>query len=107
MKPSLSAQEFQKYREAITYAAKLDISQATLMLAENEKEQHKKFSLFEKAATQKNDPGAMMMLGILYAKGPGDISGKPDYDKALDWLQRAAKAGNKEAAAYYNEAFSS
>ncbi len=105
MKPSLSAQEFQKYKEAITYAAKLDILQATLMLAENEREQHKKFSLFEKAATQKNDPGAMMMLGILYAKGAGDISGKPDYDKALDWLQRAAKAGNKEAAAYYNEAY--
>jgi serine/threonine protein kinase/TPR repeat protein len=105
LKPSMSAQEFQKYKEAITYAAKLDILQATLMLAENEREQHKKFSLFEKAATQKNDPGAMMMLGILFAKGAGDISGKPDYDKALDWLQRAAKAGNKEAAAYYNEAY--
>jgi serine/threonine protein kinase/TPR repeat protein len=105
LKPSVSAQEFQQYREAITYAAKLDSLQANLTLAENEKEQHKKFSLFEKAATQKNDPGAMMMLGILYAKGAADISGKPDYDKALDWLQKAAKAGNKEAAAYYNEAY--
>ena len=105
LKPSLSAQEFQKYKEALTYAAKLDILQATLMLAENEMEQQKKFSLFEKAATQRNDPGAMMMLGILYAKGAGDISGKPDYDKALDWLQRATKAGNKEAAAYYYEAY--
>ena len=105
LKPSVGAQEFQQYREAITYAAKLDSLQAVLMLAENEKEQNKKFSLFEKAATQKNDPGAMMMLGILYAKGAADISGKPNYDKALEWLQRAAKAGNKEAAAYYNEAF--
>ena len=105
LKPSAGRQEFQKYKDAITSAAQLDILQATLMLAENETEAHKKFSLFEKAATQRNDPSAMMMLGILYAKGAGDVPGKPDYDKALDWLQKAAKAGNKEAAAYYFEAY--
>ena len=105
LKPSAGRQEFQKYKEAITSAAQLDILQAILMLAENETEAHKKFSLFEKAATQRNDPSAMMMLGILYAKGAGDVPGKPDYGKALDWLQKAAKAGNKEAAAYYFEAY--
>ena len=103
--PSISRQEFEKYKEAITYAAQLDILQAILMLAENETAQHKKFSLFEKAATERNDPYAMMMLGILYAKGAADIPGKPDLNKALDWLQRAAKAGRKEAAAYYYDAY--
>ena len=75
------------------------------MLAENETEQHEKFRLFYKAANQKSDPDAMMMLGILYAKGAGDVSGKPDYGKALEWLQKASNAGNKEAAAYYHEAY--
>jgi serine/threonine protein kinase/TPR repeat protein len=103
--PSVSRQEFEKYKEAITYAAQFDVLQAILMLAENETAQHRKFSLFEKAASEKNDPYAMMMLGILYAKGAADIPGKPDLNKALDWLQRAAKAGKKEAAAYYYDAY--
>ena len=103
MKPSVSAKEFQRYKEALTTAAKFDSLQANLMLAENETDQRKKFGMFEKAASQRNDPNAMMMLGILYAKGAGD-SGKPDYDKALEWLQKASKAGSKEAAAYYYEA---
>ena len=105
LKPSISRQEFQKYKDAITSAAQLDSVQAILMLAENETEQHEKFRLFYKAANQKSDPDAMMMLGILYAKGAGDVSGKPDYEKALDWLQKASNAGNKEAAAYYYDCY--
>jgi serine/threonine protein kinase/TPR repeat protein len=103
MRPSTGKQEFQKYKDAITSAAQLDILQAILMLAENETESHTKFSLFEKAATQKNDPGAMMMLGILYAKSINGVV--LDYEKGLDWLQKAAKAGNNEAAAYYYEGY--
>ncbi len=105
MKPSLSRQEFQKYEDAITAAAQLNSLQAILMLAENEKEKREKFRLFYKAAIEKNDPGAMMMLGILYAKGAADASAKPDFEKALDWLQKASNAGNKEAAAYYYDCY--
>ena len=105
LKPSLSKQEFLKYKEAITLAAQIDSLQGILMLAENETQQHEKFRLFYKAANEKNDPTAMMMLGILYAKGAGDVSGRPDFQKALEWLQKAAEAGNTEAAAYYYDCY--
>jgi TPR repeat protein len=39
----------------------------------------------------------------LYAKSIGGVV--LDYEKGLDWLQKAAKAGNKEAAAYYYEGY--
>jgi serine/threonine protein kinase/TPR repeat protein len=105
LKPSLSKQEFLKYKEAITLAAQSDSLQGILMLAENQTQQHEKFRLFYQAANEKSDPTAMMMLGILYAKGAGDVSGKPNILKALEWLQRAADAGDREAAAYYYDCY--
>ena len=105
LKPSLSKQEFLKYKEAIALAAQSDSLQGILMLAENEARQHEKFRLFYKVANEKNDPTAMMMLGILYAKGAGDVSARPEFQKALEWLQKAAEAGNPEAAAYYYDCY--
>ena len=105
LKPSRSKQEFLKYKEAIALAAQSDSLQGILMLAENEARQHEKFRLFYKVANEKNDPTAMMMLGILYAKGASAVSGRPDFPKALEWLQKAAEAGNPEAAAYYYDCY--
>ena len=105
LKPSVSRQEFQKYEDPIRIAAQLGSTQALLMLAENEKEPPKKFRLFQDAALVKNNPEAMMMLGILSAKGVGEAAAKPNFEKALDWLKRASDAGNREAAAYYYDCF--
>ncbi len=105
LKPSLSKQEFLKYKEAVTLATQIDSLEGMLMLAENETQQQEKFRLFYKAANEKSNPIAMMMLGILYAKGAGDVSGKPNFKKALEWLQKAAEAGSTEAAAYYYDCY--
>ena len=105
LKPSLSKQEFLKFKEGVTLAAQVGSLQGMLMLAENETQQHEKFRLFYKVANEKSDPTAMMMLGILYAKGAGDVSGRPNIPKALEWLQKAAEAGNTEAAAYYYDCY--
>ncbi len=48
------------------------------------------------AAARQNDPAGQAGLGILIAGGYG---GKPRYEAAVPWLQRAASAGN--AAAQY------
>ena len=58
------------------------------MLAENETQQDEKFRLFYKAATEHGDPGAMMMLGVLYFRGKSDVSGRPDFEKALEWFRK-------------------
>lgn len=67
-----------------------------LLLQENPTEEQKQeaFALIEQAAAQ-NHANAMGQLGDLYK---GGIGTSLDFDKALEWYQKAADLGNQKAA---------
>ena len=45
-------------------------------------------------AAEMNDSEAQLLLGMLYFQG---VTGTPDFEKAKQWLQRAADNGNENA----------